>query len=614
MQVSPDVKTFDQQQALRILRDLASANKLPTLEPLLPLLLNLRGKPFSLHDHFHFAPLFRLRRAQRTCLVCARQVGKSTFIGADTVVLSTMRKHFATLCVTPLYEQIRRFSTLVIRPFVMESPVRDLMVGTHTENSVLQRTFRNGSRMMFSFASVDANRIRGLSVNRVAIDETQDIEKELLPVIMETMSADTQYMLELYAGTPKTTDGTLNWVWEQSSQAEWWIPCQHCTTHGYPTWNIPSTEYHLYQMIGPLRPDISPELPAIVCFKCGKPLYSRLGHWEHRYPERRWDMAGYHVPQPIVPLHYADPRKWATLLKKQRTTSEAVFANECLAEARDEGQKLITQAELRAACTLPWDNRPNNPSPLLMRRLSEYKTRVLAIDWGGGGESGLSFTVMSLLGLAPDNTIECGWAKLFMGVDHIAEAKEAAYWFRYFDCNMLAHDYSGAGTLRETLLIQAGVPMSRDMPIQYVRSGSQNLLVKVPGSDHHTREIWRADKTRSLHTTIAMIRLGRLKFFEFDDKNEDSPGLVEHFRRLIEHRSALEIGSSFYSIRSNMLGPDDFAQSVNYGCLCTWEINDAYPNLARAAELDVTEEMLAQVGGIEYGWENDPTMLEFLDY
>ena len=600
-----DAEHIDPHEVLNGVRRIAENKQLPTIEPLLPCLLSMKGKPFTLADHFHVAPLFRTRRPKRLVLNFARQIGKSTSIGADTVTLCGLKPHFTTLCVTPLYEQIRRFSTLVVRPFILDSPLRDMWLGTNIESSVLQRTFRNGSKIMFSFASTDAGRIRGLSVNRCCIDEADDVDKSLIDIILETMSADTMYGMELYGGTPKTTDGTQSWLWNRSSQAEWWIPCQHCTTGGHRTWNIPSIDYHLYQMIGPMRNDISRENPGVICYKCRKPLYPQMGHWVHRHPERRWDFSGYHVPQPIVPLHYAHPGKWSELLLKQRTRASAVFANEVLAEPQDAGQRLITKRELVNACSLPWENNPEQPPAELMARLSQYRTRVLAIDWGGGGEKQISMTVFALLGFTSDGKIEVGWAKMFNGVDHIAEAREAARWFKYFNCHVVTHDYTGAGTVRETLLKQAGLPVSKDMPIQYVTSGSQDLLVPVPASNTHRRAHWRVDKTRSLNYTITAIRLGVLKFFKYDNLSEEFPGLVDHFMRLVEHRSAIEMGGSYYSIRSNTSGPDDFAQAVNLGCVCTWDINDAYPNFADASQLILPEEILAQVGNIEHGWETD---------
>src|SRR5262249_20334736 len=76
------------------------------------------------------------------------------------------------LYITPLYEQIRRFSTNYVRSFIDQSPIKHLWLGTHTENSVLQRTFSNNSKMIFSFAYLDADRTRGVSSDFVSFDES----------------------------------------------------------------------------------------------------------------------------------------------------------------------------------------------------------------------------------------------------------------------------------------------------------------------------------------------------------------------------------------------------------------------------------------------------------
>ena len=95
---------------------------------------------------------------------------------------------FRTLYVTPLYEQIRRFSNNYVRPFIDRSPIKPLWSGTSTENSVLQRSFKNLSMMIFSFALMDADRVRGISADKVAIDEVQDMDPDHLPIIREVMS------------------------------------------------------------------------------------------------------------------------------------------------------------------------------------------------------------------------------------------------------------------------------------------------------------------------------------------------------------------------------------------------------------------------------------------
>jgi hypothetical protein len=65
----------------------------------------------------------------------------------------------------------------------------------------------------------------------------------------------------------------------------------------------------------------------------------------------------------------------------------AQFYNEVLGESVDAGQKLISETELRGACVLDWENK-KEPEPRCLANINEYKNRVLAVDWGGGGEAG----------------------------------------------------------------------------------------------------------------------------------------------------------------------------------------------------------------------------------
>lgn len=139
-------------------RQLAESGELQTLVPILPLLLNLDNKPYSLQHHYQFEPMFRTRRPRRTLLCTARQVAKTTFEAADGVVQSSCIPNFKTLYVTPLFEQARRLSTDRVRKFIDQSPVKHVFHSSRTENSVLRKTFTNGSVMHFSFALLDADR------------------------------------------------------------------------------------------------------------------------------------------------------------------------------------------------------------------------------------------------------------------------------------------------------------------------------------------------------------------------------------------------------------------------------------------------------------------------
>lgn len=586
------------------LRRLTEQGGLQTLEPLLPLCLNLQGKPYELSDHFPFSPVFKTAMPSTLVLKTGRQVSKSTSLASHGVILSNAVPFFRTLYVTPLYEQIRRFSNNYVRPFIDRSPIKSLWTGTSTENSVLQRSFKNLSMMIFSFSLMDADRIRGVSADKVAIDEIQDMDPDHLPIIREVMSHSSWGLMQL-TGTPKSLDNPLEGLWRRSSQAEWFIPCYSCGE-----WNIPSLEFHIDKMIGPYHDDISEKIPAVVCYNCQHPIFPRQGHWVHRYPQRRWKMAGYHVPQIIMPLHYARPDKWAELLAKREgwgNTTKAMFYNEVLGESVDAGQKLISETELRSAALLPWRNNPDDPSPELLQRLQYYPQRLLAVDWGGGGEDGVSFTTIALLGYTSTGQIHILWGKrLVISQEHLQEAQEVLYWLRRFRCGLMAHDYTGAGTVRETVMVQAGFDLERVMGIQYVRAAASNLMRYVPATPLHNRAHYRLDKTRSLLYTFQAIKLKLVQSFEYDYVNDDNPGLLSDFLALVEEKAESRLAGDIYTITRNPMLTDDFAQAVNIGCAALWHSNRSWPNYAEAAAIGrITPNQILAAGSMDHGWEQD---------
>lgn len=594
--------TINLTERLGIFRKLVEQGHIQTLEPLLPLLLTLKGKPYTLENHFPFAPLFRTRMALNVVIKAGRQVSKSTSLAANGVCVASSIPFFSTLYVTPLFEQARRLSTNYVRPFIDGSPVKSLWSDTSTENSVLQRSFRNQSRMYFSFALLDADRVRGLSCDRLCVDEVQDMDPDHLPVIREVMS-HSDWEISWYTGTPKTEDNTLQGLWTDSSQAEWFIPCKACKH-----WNIPSKEFDLIAMIGPLRDDISEQNPAVICAKCRRPIQPRDGRWVHRYPERRWSFVGYHTPQIIMPIHYRSGKKWAELLGKQRgagNTTKAQFYNEVLGESFDEATKLVTESDLKNAAILDIVNTPNDMSAAI-KLLHNYPRKCLAVDWGGGGKDETSFTTLALLGWNAGK-IDILWGKrLLTPHDHIGEAKACLEAFNTFNCDFLAHDYTGAGTLRETFINHAGVPLNRLIPMWLGRTARKNLIEHHPATKQHPRDYYMLDKARSLQLTCNCIKLKQIRSFKYDWRGKEDAGLLRDFLALIENKVPTAQAGDVYTIIRNPMLKDDFAQAVNIGACALWHSTQSWPNLSQLANIQLSEAQLNAASPIDATWDNGP--------
>lgn len=433
------------------------------------------------------------------------------------------------------------------------------------------------------------------TAGNVLISNCQDLDETLLPIIKETLSASTYKLVQL-TGTPLSMENLLEKSWGNSSMGEFLIRCHH---GGCGHWNIPAAEHDLLRMIGPLRDNISEQEPAVVCAKCRKPLRPRSGRWVHRYRDRRRYFMGLHIPQQILPMHYADPRAWRIMLDKQAGAggmTEAMFMNEVCGESFDSGSRLITLSELREAATGIGENTLQNATS----RRDMYVERLIAVDWGGGGEAGVSFTVAALIGLRPDGVIEVPYAvRSLTPYDHEGEARLVLHLMQAFQARALVHDYTGAGALRETFIVQSGVPLNRIMPVAYIRAALGSLLRYKPATENHPRDYYQVDKPRSLVLTCSQIKQGRIRFFQDDYLSDDRPGLLRDFLALVEEKASRRIGGDIYTIHCAPNKSDDFAQAVNIGCCALWHITQKWPNLAAVSRMSIAPELWGSLYGAD---------------
>lgn len=566
---------------------------LPNLSKLLPLFFRLKGEPYTLANHYPFEPFFHTLVSRRAVWKTARQVSKSTSQASQGTLNSICVPFFNTLYVTPLYEMIRRFSNNYVKGFIDQSPIKNMFTGTSTSSNVLQRSFLNGSNMFFSFAFLDADRTRGLNNDKCCYDEVQDMDHTFIPIIRETMSGS-RWGLEQFTGTPKTMDNTIEQLWLQSSQAAWVVPCPRCHYDNYAC-----KSHDMDDMTGPWNPDISEENPGTICAKCKRPINPRTGMWHHRYPERIPDFAGHHVPQMIMPMHFADADKWRILTDKRQglfNTSVDVYYNEVCGESTDSGAKLVTMTDLKNACVL-WPNREEEAET----HLSEYVNRVVAVDWGGGGVDGVSFTVYAVVGIRADGRVDVLFAyRSLTPHDFVAEAKFALYLVTKFHCQFIVHDYTGAGAYREQFIAQAGFPYERLIPVWYVRAGTQQLMRLVPGTVQHPRDHYKLDKARSLVLVCQQIKNGNLRFFEYDGDNKAQVSLVNDFLALVEEKVDSRTGRDIYTIIKQQSMTDDFAQAVNIGSCALWYITGQWPDAAATEKYKIGEDLLRAISP-EYG-------------
>ncbi len=576
------------EQSLRSVIQLLNEAGVQTLRPLLPILFSIKDQPYTLDDHEQFYPFFRTLLPTAMLFKTGRQTGKSQQQATSEVLVCGSIPHFTWLHVMPLFEHTRRYSANYVRPLVDYSPFRRLF---HVKKaaSVLQRSFPNNSNLLFSFAFANANhlalsRLRGVPADGISEDELQDLDPSHLPVIEEALGAS-PWKLIRRTGTPKGLANPVETNWLASSRAEWVVTCPRCHYD-----NVPSLAGDLYKMMGPWHKDISEERPGTICAKCRRTINPRHNA---RYVHGNSDLAerypGFHVPQQIMPFHFADPRAWKSLLAKRDgagNMTDTQFLNEVCGESSDSGTSLVTLTDIRRAATLN-----ENTIDKAVKRRKEYSAIYLGCDWGGGGQEGRSLTAMAVVGMLPNGELHVIYGhRSRTPYDHEGEARICLYLINKFGISHMAHDFNGIGATRETFLVQSGFPLSRIVPIAYHRRLiGKPLCQPHPPSEYTPRAYFLVDRSRSLQLLSTQIKHQKVKFFKYDYKGQDEQGLLHDFLSLHEHYVETGLGDEIYTVIHDARLSDDFAHAVNFAAVAMWQTSGRWPkivpkNMALSAE------------------------------
>lgn len=559
------------QDALIRYRALQDANPGRPIFDLLPLIFKLKGQPFSINEgHFLQEPMYKLTGSvpRRMVFKAGRQVAKSTGLAASGILRVATRPYFNHLTVTPLFEQVRKFSGNYVRPFLVESTFKTHLLRPGSDNSVLQRTIANGSNLFYNYASNSADRIRGTSADGVDLDEMQDFDLSVIPIIESCMDAS-KYKIVRYSGTPKTKDGPLEVYWQQSSQAIWHIPCQET---GCKRVNRCSADGDLLKMIQ------SPV--TLVCAGCGKPVDSRLGYYVHDRPDLRNIFPGYHLPQPAFPMHYADPRAWYKLQDALKTKPLYVIYNEILGESIDVGLKMVTQEDLEGAGKIV-------ARPPAKHNTSPYIITTTGVDWGGKGkelttdkEEFISNTAIAVAGMRADGVVEITSVRRApYEADHAAEAALVRNTASDSQSDWVAHDFGGAGDVRETVLIHSGWPKKKVMPCTYSIMSVNKPIVywQRPGATG-ARSSYTLDKTRSLQLLCALIKTRQVLLPEWSSNREALSDFFSLFEESIEGPR----GSARRLVKKVKGRTDDVCHAINFAVMACYHATRRWPNIADA--------------------------------
>jgi len=361
---------------------------------------HLSGAPFSLDDYAFMRPIYDMNPNRVITLKTSRQVSKSTTLAGIILANSCLLPRdptlpgnypggFRSLYVSPSVDQTQVFSYDRISPLIEESPfIKKHYYNRALRNNVFNKTLVNRANVYLRYAALSPDRLRGMSVDAILWDESQDLLLDVMEIVRQSMFTS-KYKWEWIVGTPKRRQGTLAKYWKSSTQNEWAVKCQHCNQH-----NILGE-----RNIGK---------KGLVCAFCDKLLDPRIGEWVCCNPDAR-NMANINEGFRISQLQFANAPwlDWSQdILHKYEHEGRASFYNEVLGLEYDDGVATLSEPEIMA-CGKDYVNGewwgPKRPT-------------FMGIDWGPANST-QSYTVVTIMSINEHKIPIVLFMKRFEGAD-----------------------------------------------------------------------------------------------------------------------------------------------------------------------------------------------------
>lgn len=552
-----------------------------TMEPLLSL-FEFEGKPLSLVDREPMLPLFKTGRPKRMTLQAGRQVSKTMTIGELAIMISGFNG-MQVVIVEPRFNQKKAINNQILTPLLNNCIVKDKLIRPSNIETMDVKKFLSGGQLHVVNGFRTGDSVRGVSgASLVACDELQDLRNENIPVFEAVADAKVDTGFRVYSGTAKTLDGPLAIKFEQSSQGHWCVKCD-CGK-----WVIFSPDEQLFSTI---RDE------GCLCPFCGRRLYTATGGYVHKFPSRISTHVGYHLPQTIFPFHHKE-LAWREIIYKKNNIPKTQFYNEVLGVSDSDSVRLLTKKDLLEA------RNQIKTKEQAVSLIGHYGLKILAVDWGGGG-GGESATGCAVIGknMQVNQFDTLYMIRLSTG---LTPEQEAAFVNRLaldFNVDMIAHDYTGAGFMRETFFLQVYPHWrGRVFPVSYSYKPASDL---VTVSSSGSRQSFVIDKTKSLLLTIGCIRHRVLTVPWFDPLDTkaaqlDFLAIVEHEQKSsAESANGTEVlrASSVYLLDKVAGVRDDAAQAVNIGFVAACHTLGTYPVITYDSKFDITDQQYYDLTG-----------------
>ena len=487
---------------------------------------NDRGQPISLKDRPYLIDIYT-NNFPSVVLACARQVGKSTYIGVN-LLYEALKKGGDSMLYTNIsaahlndFNQ-RKFKLLLENNPKLKEGFRSLVNVDNRE----MLTFKNGSFIYFRARDNSPKSALGITARKIYCDEFQNASPKDLAMILECSSSFGDDASFVFCGTPTTHQDLLWSKYERSNMCEWIVHCQHCQK------NLPPLDLS----------NIDKDKPYLFCTDCGKKVDPLYGRWIAQNPNSA--QYGYRISRLMDPNAAWHNSQGSGILDLYDEYSVPQFLNNVMGLPAETGVTVLSEAEVLACCG---DYEFIDPKDA--KSIGMCNDLIMAVDWAYRQDpNARSFTCYAI-GDVHNGRIRIVYAKRFVGPrltaeDEINEMREIAH---RLQIKLIATDFSIGH--KENLRLRE----SLSTPVhEYQYTGGSRY-----GSFDEKSECYQVNKTLSLDITTTMIQRQKFQFPRAQFIKPFMGDLTEVKRIFNEEKGTVTYPKPPHS-------PDDFLQVLNY--------------------------------------------------
>jgi len=496
-----------------------------------------KNKPMSLRDFpfaYHLLPIniggFMVIRG-------SRQIAKSTTFAARQRLNAHMIPKLKSLYIAPKADQVKTYAN---RLRDLETAFRFPTTSHKYRQNLQYKEYPNGSSIQLINVDTQVSSARGMSTDELLYDEYQNFDPSFEPEIDEIQRAS-HMPVTIYAGTSLTTDTALEGKYADSSQGVWIMKCDSCNHE-----NVPTPEDGVLDMIQP---------KGVCCCKCGARLDVTKGRFVHLDEDKfKIGRFGFHIPQIIVPAVVNNHIRWDEIYRKKLHQDPRKFLQENLGIPTQEGEREITEGDLRRMCILGESNAPY----LAKAQSGEYYAVFSGCDWGGSdydvsNKTKLSYTTHAIIGLNRDGTFDLIHGKRYEGMSYRAIASDILARHNEFHGMALGSDY-GVGYAYNMLLREQMAPENHFI---YKYSGPNSQVIQESKTMFNMFSLNRTESITALYYGMKNLRIRSLHWERMGDYLSECLNLI----RIPQETSG---GGTGFLYRKHGARSDDFLHALNF--------------------------------------------------